>query len=191
MLTASDKMSINAAIEKLIVSSGEDHEAAALVVNFADELPDYFGRKLVDTYNSKSGKGSFMGLTNLGNFQVDNGQQIEESEKSNVEYARIGQFKLWRRGEGRIFIRRFWKADLATRAEDLESPETFVLLFQKDGENFGYLFCELVSKPIFSFNLGFFSAVWSRACAVPLHGKEKGREIQMGKSRKFTRSWPW
>jgi len=121
---------INAAIEDVISSHGNDRAAAAMVIQFAQTLPETTKMMEKRTSWGKKNGGILRGFTKeAGNVTLkDEADREEKKEWLGESKARVGHYRLWRAFD-QIFFHHYWASDAATSDISEEPPETFVLKY--------------------------------------------------------------
>jgi len=125
---------VNAAIEEVIASNGNNQAAAAIVIQYAQSLPETTVMKEKRTNWGKKKGGILRGFTNeAGNVTLkDEDGQEKKKEWLADGKARVGHFRLWRALD-QVFFHHYWASDLTT-GNLLEDglPETFVLKYDSE-----------------------------------------------------------
>lgn len=135
------KLEQNAAIVRLIESSGADAEARELVVGLAGSIPSD-KRASVDI-SAKSTGGSFSAMTpESGTVKIDDGSKHTREWEFGSYSERVGYYKISRKvtktwfggiKDQRIVVTHYWKADSGT-GSDTEEPEAWCLACTRNME---------------------------------------------------------
>ncbi len=124
---------LNAAIEEVISSHGNNRAAAAIVIQFAQSLPETTEMtEKRSNWGEKNG-GILRGFTKeAGNVTLkDEADREEKKEWLADSKARVGHYRLWRAFD-QIFFHHYWASDSATSDILEEPPETFVIKYHPD-----------------------------------------------------------
>lgn len=126
------KLELNAAIERLIETQGEDAEAGKLVAIFGYSLPSRRRRKEWARLRTKQPR-SFSGFTlEMGNVNISGPSEISHSGKL-LPYEQVGKFKI-HRNQCRLSIRELWRSDLGPQSFErwFNNPEYIAILSQHE-----------------------------------------------------------
>ena len=129
------RLELNALIERLIESAGEDQKARSAIIGIAASLRPMKGMSLRATVDHRSDRTS--GATpEHGNVEIATDQTEQKSLQLGYgTMERVGFYKLSRASlkrllffpkEERILIHHYWKADSSTES-DSEKPEAWCL----------------------------------------------------------------
>jgi hypothetical protein len=197
-----NKLAVNAAIEKLILTEGKDQDAAKILVQYAHHLPQRAPRSL-GFYKKKGGdQESFTGMTQeFGNVTTKTGNEKVSEKDFGVIYDRVGQYKLYKYSMPNVQIDRkiknashlvkavlfkhFWMADITTQNSCDEDPEEYALLYHHA------TLCPLafgkVGKEVLSKNQIFGGTVEYAVKHIVLQFPEEGKGNRIGLTyeRKF------
>ncbi len=144
-----DRLELNAQIERLIDSKGEDEEARAALAEFASGLkpgsPVQMLGAIIRPGSTVSGQTPEHGTVKV----EDEKTERREFEKGVIQ-ERVGFYKLTRQ-KNLLVISHFWKSDLGTQSETELAPEWALALDRAGSPDW---FGERAVKPVFRLPLG-------------------------------------
>ena len=109
-----DRLALNAMVERLLESNGQDAEAREALAAFTTEMKRSSPWRFYSHISTPGDKIS--GQTNLGTVEVENDKPVERQISLGAREERIGYYKLIRQGR-ELEITHFWKSDVATHSE--------------------------------------------------------------------------
>jgi hypothetical protein len=168
---ATQKLELNAYIERLIDSKGHDAEARAAVCDFGLGIrqgsPVSFNAAVTKPGDTVLGHTPEHGSVLVG----DDKPETKEYSRGEV-IERIGYYKIWRMRRW-ICMSHFWKSTLGTES-DTELAQEWALAIDKKGTP--QWFGERARKPVFSFHLTRALLVLvSRNIFVESWGRDEGK----------------
>ena len=122
-----DRFSLNAMLERLLESDGEDAEAREALAKFTAGMKGSCRWRFHSHVQSPGDK--IGGQTNLGTVEIEDDRPVDRKLTLGVREVRIGQFKLTRHRR-ELEIKHFWKADEETFSET-ELAEAWRLCMDK------------------------------------------------------------
>jgi len=174
-VNATEKLELNAQIERLVDSKGHDEEARSAVAQFGRGIrqgsPMSFKAEV-----TKKGD-TIVGQTEHGTVAAEDERPETKEYSAGEVVERIGYYKLWRQKRW-IHMSHFWKSDLGTESEAEMAQEWALALDRKsEPEWFG----ERARHVVFSFHLTkALQVVVSRNVFVESWGPQEGRRHHGG-----------
>ena len=154
MTDNSERMAVNAAIEKLIAQDDEDGEAARVVIEYGDSLQTS-GRIQISRSRHTKSSGSEVSGYSPGHGKVtvkDEGKEEHTEWDFGVHKDRVGYFRLWKEQNGLLRFHHFWKSGITT-ASMTQLPDVYHLGYEPESLEPNYLGIERKST-ILKFWLG-------------------------------------
>jgi hypothetical protein len=129
MTPNSERMAVNAAIERLITRVDEDSEAARIIVSYGSKLKKSGSIQMEANSSTKSSGSEVSGYSPVqGEITIKDKEHEEQKEWSfGVHKDRVGYFRLWKEGEGLLKFHHFWKSSITTKSIDDDGPEEYHL----------------------------------------------------------------
>ncbi|MEJ0053450.1 MAG: hypothetical protein WDN10_01840 [bacterium] len=129
MTSNTERMAVNAALEKIIARIDENREAARRVVKYGSGLKE--SKRIQMKYRSRtrsSGEDVSGYSPGQGEVTIKDAERQEEKEwEGGVNKDRIGHFRLWKEEEGELRFHHFWKSGITTRSIGGERPDEYCL----------------------------------------------------------------
>lgn len=129
MTPNTQRMAVNAAIEKLIARADDDGEAARVVVDYGSKLKKSGPVQIEYASSTKSSGDEVSGYPpGQGEITIKDKEREEQKEWAlGVHKDRVGYFRLWKEREGQLQFHHFWKSSITTKPIDGEGPEEYHL----------------------------------------------------------------
>ncbi len=180
-----DKAEINAAINALLENPA-DSEAATIIIQFGNTLPDSDKVSYESSITTKAEGGSITGHTQeQGNVTVPHDHEEKREFSRGVYFERAGFFKIHRLGD-RIVFMNFWQADITTQGTN-ELPIQYSVLYDPNTLEFKD-FAEKIEKPLRGFKLFGFSIHISQLYWKSLKtGKESNAGLLISITKRISR----
>lgn len=123
-----DRMTVNAAMDRLIQTNGEDQDAIHQVLAFASKIRPTGGNWQIMKTDNKPEKG-IKGLTwEMGEVEIPSEERLK-TEVHDFEKVRVGQYKMWREVYA-VFFQHFWARDPGTSLDLYDAYRGYSILFQ-------------------------------------------------------------
>lgn len=175
-MDATEKLALNAWIERLIDSKGHDAEARSKVADFGRAIQQ--AKALSFKAGITKSGGNVLGETPQQGSVLVNDDRKETKEYSAGEVVeRVGYYKLWRLRRW-ICVSHFWKSDVGTESET-ELAQEWALALDRHGlpEWFG----ERARYRMFSFRITrALAVIVSRNVFIESWGAQEGRRHHGG-----------
>jgi hypothetical protein len=126
-----DRIAVNAALEQILATQGEDTASLETVIRFASRMEITNGFRPVNKPRPK-GKTFFSGFTaEMGMVNLQTEDKPAEACALNENKTRVGGFKLWRTIDA-IFFQNYWRSDFSTESAWTDPFEGWAICFDKD-----------------------------------------------------------
>jgi len=143
-----DRMAVNAALDQILISNGEDFEAMQTVMRYSSKIKPVL--EWSERIKRKPPGKGIRGLTpEFGLVEIKKDEE-EEQHTSNFEKTRIGQYKIWR-DLSMLYFQHYWVSDLNTATNPLDACNSNIILFNEttlEPEGFGQMEFEEIKIPV-------------------------------------------